>query len=156
MRLIATALLTAVALTGCGLSSKPPPPPTEVQARAHLAKVVDVVLNGDVSKICELASATCGIDLRNIDVARIPKQPPVVVGTFVMEPAQRPDGAWNGGGFGLQLCGIDGTGKPYASEMLVFEAEAGTLRSINTLYWLGAGIARGNVIAPGVNGQPAC
>ncbi len=86
-----------------------------------------------------MGSGTCRKQLRESDPAAVPSQSPVVVGTRVILPS-RVTGGWNHGGRVLELCGRDGLGRPYTSEMLVFEM-GGRLISIGTLFWLGVRIA---------------
>ena len=135
---------------------QPPPPPTEGQARGHLDRIVDIVAGGDLSTICELGSGTCAGDLRATDPALVPDAMPIVVGIEAIQPTRRSDGAWDSGGLLLQLCGIDGAGTPYFSEMLVFDAGSGDLRAINTLYWLGMRIARGSTTVGAGAPPPTC
>jgi hypothetical protein len=143
--------LLAVILLSGGCAADPPlPPASEAEARAHLASIVEIVAGGDLSGICDLGSATCPGELRESDPALVPVLPPVVVGSEAIQPRRRGDGLWDSGGLLLRLCGLDGTGKRYASEILVFRREPGEdLISINTLYWLGARIAREPTVPAG-------
>lgn len=134
--------LGAFLVAGCGLLG--PSLPSEAEARSHLARIVSVVTSGNLSALCELASATCDIDLRNIELAKVPKAGPLTVSGSVIPTTKNADGSQNVGGYLLQLCGVDGTGATYHSEMLVFR-DGDRLRAINAFYWLGATIARSPV-----------
>lgn len=151
----ALVLLATMALAGCNALFRPPAPPTDAQARTHLARIVSVAASGDLSTICELGGGNCPGELSASDPARVPVVPPVVVGTGTIQPTEIPGGGWSLGGYLLELCGIDGAGTPYTSEMLVFQ-EGDHLISINTLYWLGAGIADGDVTASVPADGPVC
>jgi hypothetical protein len=146
----ALSVLLALAALACGAPGEPAAPPSDAEAREHLATVVRLVATGDLTEVCRLASGTCPMELENMDPAGVPRLAPVVVGSETVQPTRRTDGSWDAGGLVLRLCGVDGTGAPYESEMLVFRNHDGRLISINTLYWLGAGIARG----PTVGAEP--
>lgn len=141
-RFVLGAILALV--VGCGPGAyTPPPPPTEAAALAYLDEVVRLVQSGGVESICSVGSGTCPHELRAMDPAAVPALPPRVVGTRVLAPKRNPDGTWAIGGRVISLCGVDGRGKPYSSEMLVF-SDGNRLISTNTLYWIGSGVATGD------------
>ena len=80
--------------------------------------------------------------LRDADLVAVPRTGPVVTGTRVVQPKTHPDGTWTDGGIVLEMCGLNGLGEPYDSEMLVIHWD-GRIASIGTLYWLGTRIASG-------------
>ena len=134
-------LAIATSLVACaGAPAPPPSPPSEEAARTYLDAAVSMVLAGDWARICSIGSATCDQILRKANPAAVPVAAPTVLGSRVLEPEQGPDGIWTTGGRVLELCGRDGMGQPYYSEMLVFQ-EQGRLISTATPFWLGIGIA---------------
>jgi hypothetical protein len=141
-RVLAVALLVMAA---CGNASAPQAVPTEADARTHLDSVVALVAAGEWERVCELGSGTCRQILREADPARVPASAPLVVATRVIEPAPAAEGGWWAGGRVLVLCGRDGLGEPYHSEMLVFN-DGERLISTATPYWLGIGIAESPVV----------
>jgi hypothetical protein len=150
-RRLVTVLAAAGLLAGCGIGEPPftpPPPPSEEAALRHLADVVAIVESGDISGICRLGAGTCSHDLRGARPQAVPHSGPVILGSRVIasEPAQ--GGGWHIGGVLLELCGRDGLGKRYSSQMLVYNDHRNQLVSINTLYWLGIGIATSNLVVP--------
>ena len=158
-RLPATALSVVLALltAACVVPAATPlPPPTELEARDHLAKVVQMVLGNAIENVCELGSGTCPVELRNADLAAIPAGAPVVLGTETIQPSLRQDGAWDLGGLLLKLCGRDGRDEPYYSEMLVFREAGNRLVAINALYWLGSRVARSPAVPAATFDLPAC
>lgn len=141
-RIVLGAILALV--VGCGPGAyTPPPPPTEQAALAYLDEVVRLVESGRVESICSLASGTCPLELRAMDAAAVPALPPRVIGTRVLAPKRNSDGTWAIGGRVISVCGVDGRGKPYSSEMLVF-SDGNQLISTNTLYWTGSHVATGD------------
>jgi hypothetical protein len=100
------------------------------------------VQSGGVESICSLASGTCPQELRAMDAAAVPALPPRVVGTRVLAAKRNADGTWAIGGRVISICGVDGRGKPYSSEMLVF-SDGNRLISTNTLYWTGSQVTTG-------------
>ena len=141
-RVLAAALFVVAA---CGSASAPHPVPTEAQARAYLDSVVALVTAGEWARICELSSGTCRQILRTADPVRVPATAPLVVATRVVEPSPAGDGGWSAGGRVLVLCGRDGLGERYHSEILVFN-DGERLISTATPYWLGFGIAESPVV----------
>lgn len=55
----------------------------------------------------------------------------------------------------LVICGTDGRGRPYRSEMLVFRDGSG-LRAINPIFWDNMAIATGTVNPPTATPVPGC
>lgn len=130
-------LVMAFGLIACGGVPAPPPsPPSEDSALAHLQAVIGMVASGDVESICSVGVSTCDQMLRRADPRTVPSTPPVVQGTQVLSPSLASGTAWSSGGRIIRLCGTDGLGQPYYSEMLVFE-DQGRILSVNTPYWLG-------------------
>jgi hypothetical protein len=131
-------------VVGCGRGAfTPPPPPTEAAALAYLDEVVRLVQSGGVESICSLGSGTCPHELRAMDAAAVPVLAPRVIGTRVLAPERNADGTWAIGGRVISICGVDGRGKPYSSEMLVF-SDGNRLISTNTLFWTGSYVATGD------------
>lgn len=129
----------AMLVVSCGGVAAPPAPiPSESDARAYLDRLVATVALDGAEGVCRDTQGICQQSLSRADPARVPEQPPLVIGTRVLQPGPAGDG-WSAGGRVLELCGIDGLGERYYSELLVFE-EAGRLTSIGTPYWLGIGI----------------
>lgn len=127
----------AVLVAACALpgTATPAPPPSEAATAAYLAEVVRVVLAGDLDRLCDLGGGTCRRQLREgADAA--PRTAPRVVGSIVVPPTLLSDGNWRVGGRLLQLCGLDGLGRRYYSEMLVF-ADRGRLISLEPVFWTG-------------------
>jgi hypothetical protein len=113
-------------------------------AREYLATVVGLAQRGDFEALCELGSGNCESALAEAGPENVPLQPPRVVGTRVIQPQDRGNGAWMSGGLVLILCGEDRQGRPYENEMLVFES-GGQLIAIEAVYWLTRSIADGSV-----------
>ena len=129
----------------------PPPPPSDAQARAALDRAVAYARAFDFDGLCGLSDGNCSFLLQHAGRDAVPPDPPTVYGERVLPPAQFPDGAWDGGGRVLQVCGIDGRGRPYRSEVLAF-TNGSTVTLINPVYWSGVGIQSiaGGQTAPSV------
>ena len=123
----------------------PPPPPSDAAARAALERAVAYARAFDFDGLCGLGDGNCPILLQQASRDAVPPDPPIVCGERVLQPTQLANGAWDGGGRVLQVCGIDGRGHPYRSEVLAFSTGS-TVTLINAVYWSGVGIQS---IAPG-------
>lgn len=113
------------------------------------------MLSGDLSHLCDLGGGTCKQILEKSDPATVPNTVPVVIGTRVIPHSDLPDGMWTDGGRVLMLCGRDGLGKRYYSEMLVF-LEEGRLVSTGTPFWVGMTIATDSIAEASSPPVPAC
>ena len=138
--------LAAVAFLGSQLAPRvlnsafvPPPPPADAQARAALDRAVAYARALDFDGLCSLSDGNCSIILQQAGRDAVPPDPPTVYGGRVLQPTQLANGAWDGGGRVLQVCGIDGRGNPYRSEVLAFTTGS-TVTLINPIYWSGVGI----------------
>lgn len=153
----AASVLLVILLTGCGgIGGRTPvPPPSEAEALAHLTQVEGIVRSGDLSHLCDLGGGTCQQILEKSDPATVPTTVPEVLGTRVIPHSDLPDGMWTDGGRVLMLCGRDGLGKRYYSEMLVF-FEQGRLVSTGTPYWVGMTIATDPIAASSPPTVPDC
>jgi hypothetical protein len=152
------AALVLVGLAGCGLISHndpPPPAPAVEGARELLDEVIEAGIARDFERLCANASGTCESELQGNE-ERAPNQPPEVVDVEVHQPTGG-GGSWTSGGVLFVLCGIDGLGDPYESEVLVFDGGDGRLIAGAAVYWTGTGIlfaepAQGGVT---VGGEPS-
>jgi len=125
-------LVTGVA--GCllpGAPREPAPIPTETEARALLNAAVAAAQRGDFGALCALGDANCPFILDESGRDRVPPRPPIVAGTWVLPAEGQSDG-----GLVLQVCGRDADDRPYATEILVFNAER-RLLAISPVYWSG-------------------
>ena len=131
----ALAVLAAV-LAGCvGASYTPAPIPSEAVALGMLQKIVAVVESGDLGRLCEFGSGTCRKVLDMTDPGSAPRTGPIVLGSRVIESTPSADGNyWSAGGRVLELCGRDGNGRQYYTEMLIFE-DHGRLIAKEPTFW---------------------
>jgi hypothetical protein len=152
-RLGAWALIVMLA-AACGPAAfVPPAAPTPEAAQVYLDQVVALVEGGNVASVCSMGGGTCQHSLEAADPGAIPNTPPRVVGTRVLAPNQHADGSWDVGGRVIQVCGTDGKGDPYFSELLVFY-DAGRLISTNPLFWTRTLVVTGPATAPSAPPNP--
>ena len=147
---IATAVLSAATLVGCGLlthNDPPPPAPSVEEARALLDQVIDAGIARDFERLCAMATGTCEGELDGFE-ERAPTEPPRVVDVDVHEPIGN-GGSWTSGGVLFVLCGTDGLGDAYESEVLVFDDAGRQLLATAAVYWVGT---RVGLAAPGEDG----
>jgi hypothetical protein len=114
----------------------PAPPPTRDAALGLLDAIVDAALAGDIETVCSHGVGTCAQSLRDSDPRAIPSSGPTVVASRTVAPTRSRQGGLLAGGHLLGLCGIDGLGARYYSEMLVI-SEPDRLVAVNAPFWLG-------------------
>lgn len=119
--------------------------PDTAEARRYLAEVVALVEAGRARELCALGSAVCPRFMTELDPAAVPLEAPIVLGTRTIAPERLGPDVWSMGGLVLELCGLDGTGRAYRSEMLVFREE-GRLLSTVPMYWLGLRVEEDGVV----------
>ena len=134
------AALLALAGAACTSTASPPPPPSDDAGRAFLVELFDRVTSGELGALCELGSGTCPHDLRAVEPASAPSQPPEVASSRVLAPIVASGDTWTQGGRLFEVCGSDGLGRRFRSEVLIFETGSG-LRAVNAVFWTGARIA---------------
>jgi hypothetical protein len=137
MSIVRRALLVAVAGLVAGCSAGSPPAgtiPTAEEARGLLDQLVSRARARDFEGLCALGDGNCEQSLEEAGRDAIPPRPPTIVGTSIIPTSTTAEGQRSFGGVVLVLCGIDGHGEHYDSEMLVFHGGNG-LRAINPIYW---------------------
>jgi len=139
---LAAALLLVLAVAAC-LSAGPPAGtiPTVEEAQGHLDEIVRLARAGDFEALCALGDANCENSLEFAGRDAVPPDPPRIIATRTV-PTTVSNGLQSRGGIVFVLCGVDGRGEPYDSEMLVFHDGNG-LRAINPVYWGRTRIASG-------------
>jgi len=116
--------------------------PAESEARSLLARIVAAAQGGDFAELCSFGDPSCADTLEGAGRDAVPPLPPTVAGTRVITTT-----ANRYGGLVLQLCGIDGRGQRYATEMLVLRS-AGGLKAIQPVFWSGMRIATDDEAGP--------
>jgi hypothetical protein len=115
--------------------------PSVEQAERHLDEIVRLARAGDFDAMCALGDGNCEGMLEMAGRDAVPPDPPKVIGRRTV-PSTSANGQQSFGGIVLVVCGIDGRGRAYDSEVLVFNDGNG-LRAINPVYWSRTRIASG-------------
>ena len=115
--------------------------PTVEEARGFLDRVVELAQAGDFEGLCAIGDGNCKSHLEDAGRDAVPPGPPSIVRTGTV-PTTTSGGQTSLGGIVFVLCGVDGHGDHYDSEMLVFHDGSG-LRAINPIYWGRTRIADG-------------
>lgn len=151
----------AVAIAGIVLVAACTTPPQAVgapsvqAARQHLDKIIAVVESGDITHICDLGGPTCPDVLTGLAWERLPSSPPTVVDTTTLQPVDQLDGTTSGAGVLITLCGLDGPGQSYRSNMLIY-FDQGRLVATEPIYWTGFQIAMSPVVGAPSPSPAAC
>jgi hypothetical protein len=110
-------------------------PPTLAEAQAFLVEIVALAQRGDFEVLCDMSGdGNCERKLDEAGRDRVPPDGPTIKSVRIV-PTTKSGDQTSLGGLVLVMCGIDGLGSPYASEMLVFRDGSATLRAINPIYW---------------------
>lgn len=124
-------------------------PVREADARRYLERMVAAAQDRDFEALCNL-NGSVGNCRRMLDTGcdpssappaisckdTVPEQPPTVVAT-------RSSPGDDYAGRILVVRGVDGVGKPYETEVLVFRENRRSVKAINAVYWSGAAIIEG-------------
>jgi hypothetical protein len=142
------AMAAALLLAGCGVLDvdRPfPPPPTEPEARSFLDRVVAASRTGDMAAMCRVAGGGMCAEIAEQagGADGVPGEAPLIAGVRSIAPTGTTNGG-SPGGWLLVLCGTDGFGNPYRTEMLVSRAPDGRLYAVNAVYWAGFKLAVSN------------
>jgi hypothetical protein len=133
-RLIFFSTAALLILSACSVAGLAP---TDDEASGVLDRLVALAAAGDFDGLCSIGDLNCTQTLADVGVESAPSERPNVLRTRVID-ADPAIGAV--GGRVLTLCGIDGLGQEYQSEVLVFR-DGATLRVINPIFWSGTSIA---------------
>ena len=129
--------------------------PSEAQALQHLESIIALVQTGDVSRICDYGGPTCAMSIDRLDPQAVPHGRPTIMSIRTIEPVDHGDGTWSNGLVLIELCGIDGLGKPYQAGMQVYW-DRGRIVATEPAYWLGIGFATDPVVGPPTDEPGAC
>lgn len=121
-------------------------PVSEADARRYLDRMVTAAQARDFEALCDL-NGSFGNCRRMLDTACDPSTAPPTISCKDTVPEQSPTVATTrsspGDGYAgriLVVRGVDGTGKPYETEVLVFRENRRSLKATNSVYWSGATI----------------
>jgi len=134
------ALLTLVLFAACGggSSSGPARPVSQVEARSILGEMTRYATANDLNGLCGKTVSPEACQARWSaagEWASIPSQEPEVVETFVPPAARLASLDATQDARVLVIKGIDGQGREYRTEFLVFRAKTGETLIENPVYW---------------------
>lgn len=127
-------LLLAGLVGACG-SPAPSGAPSLNDAEQQLAKLFALAKAGAFTQLCAIGDGNCQRTLDDVGVTSAPTSSPVILSTRLISPSGN-----SMGGRVLEVCGTDGSGHTYRSEILVFW-DGASLRTINPVFWSGTKIA---------------
>jgi hypothetical protein len=136
-------LVLAVLQAGCsgaGNTFAPVSPPAESEARKFVDQIVQLALNRDFDGLCALGSPECRFILSG-QTDNVPTSRPMVANVVIVLSERTSSDTWTPGGVLFSLCGFDGKGTPYRSQMLVSENPWGPgLMAMEPVFWTGLSI----------------
>lgn len=155
MRRRLTAVALAMVAAACSAQPEPAGPPSAAEALQHLEAVIALVQSGDASRVCDFGGPTCSMSIDHMDPNAVPRARPVIMSIRTLQPLDHGNGTWSNGGVLIELCGLDGLGKPYQSDMLVYRSR-GRVVSTEPAYWLGIQIISDPVVGAPARPPEAC
>ena len=151
MKLIAVfAGLLALGIIGFGLfralsgeETRPPESITVEEATVLFEEAYEASLELDIESLCDLGGSqlSCqGAWRTNGEWAAVPDEQPTVVYTRTLPDQKRDNGSVYRGGRLLKVSGVDGLGRSFVTDFLVFDEGGGRLVALNPVYWTGVKI----------------
>ena len=131
--------MVAIVLAAMGCNGIAVVPSLE-EATAMLGRLASYAQAGDFDGLCAVGDGNCRRALNQVGETSAPDEPPTVLGSRVVD-ADPAVGSFPGRVLGL--CGLDGNGRVYRSEILVFRDAGGSLRVVNPVFWNNTSIAGG-------------
>ena len=129
-------------------------PVSDGQARRYLGRMVAAAQAKDFEALCGL-NGSVGNCRRMLDTACDPSTAPPAISCKETVPTDPPTvvATRNSPGDGyagriLVVRGVDGAGKPYETEILVFRENRRNLKAVNSVYWSGATIVENEQDTP--------
>jgi hypothetical protein len=119
---------------------------SEALARRYLDRMVAAAQARDFEALCDLNGAVLNCE-RTLDTACDPSTAPPAISCKDTVPPEPPEviATRNSPGDGyagriLVVRGLDGAGRPYETEVLVFRENRRNVKAINSVYWSGANV----------------
>lgn len=135
MCLLILAMLPTACI-GAGSAYVPPTPPPESAARDLVNQAVSLALKHDFDQLCAIGTPACKLVLSATGTDTVPSVPPEIVSVTTVPNKETSPGWWTTGGVLFMLCGLDGKGQPYHSQLLVFDSQRGSgLVALEPVFW---------------------
>jgi hypothetical protein len=139
-------IIGVLTLPGCSvfaeqpLHVRDPATITEAEARAVLQQAEAYARSGDIHSLCamyELASLRCERQIKELGgLGSVPQVSPIITKQHII-----PNQDNFVGGRLLVVEGHDNAGKPYRTDVLIFDGGGGKLVPLEPVYWSGMGFA---------------
>lgn len=122
------------------------PPVTETEARRYLDRIVTAAQQRDFDALCHLngAQSNCRRQLELAGRDAVPQEPPTIVAGRYSPKGDTEDTP----GYILVVTGIDGLGRPYRTEVMVFRENRYSFKAINAVYWSNYKVIEDNTVQP--------
>ncbi|HEX5467017.1 MAG TPA: hypothetical protein VFW92_10140 [Candidatus Limnocylindrales bacterium] len=137
---IIVATFVAVACSGVGGPTNGDIP-SRAEAEGFLDRLVTTAQAGQWDAFCGMGDGYCEARLTQIGRSSVPMASPIIIDDSII-PTSPVDGGRSIGGRRLTVCGLDGSGHAYRSDVLVFR-DGSSLRAINPVYWDGTSVSSG-------------
>jgi hypothetical protein len=140
LRVACSLLSLGLAVAACAgpKAYAPATPPSETDSRTLVHQVIDLALARRFDQLCALGTPQCTNVLLSTGTDTVPSDSPTIVAVTTVPNKETSPGTWTPGGILFSLCGLDGKGAPYHSQLLVSENPSGTgLMAMEPVFWGG-------------------
>lgn len=120
--------------------------PSRAETEAFVGDIVELARAQDFEALCARGGGNCEHILETAGRDAVPSEPPLIVSVVEVPTRPRADGSSQLGGQVVTVCGVDRHGRPYRTEMLVFDSGDG-VKAIEPVYWSGISLADGSTTA---------
>jgi hypothetical protein len=145
---VALGLLMVTGAIACASPTRAPESITEEEASAVLEAAHVSSLEQDLESLCGLGGSvlSCQSAWQNMgEWAAVPAAPPIVTSTRILPDLELSNGSTSRGGRVLVVDGIDGLGREFSTDFLLFDGGGGNLVALNPVYWSGMNVGRQGV-----------
>lgn len=108
-----------------------------------LQGAIDATAQNDIEALCELGGSELSCQNAWQNTGEWPAAPgvqPVVVNSRILPEQQQDNGNVSRGGLILEVQGVDGLGRAFNTDFLVFDEGGGMLVALNPVYWTGTSV----------------
>ena len=141
--LMFAALMVAAISCSSASETRAPESITIEQATTLLDRAYEASTEHDIESLCKLGGSILSCENAWLNTGEWPAAPdarPAVVSSRILPDQQQDNGNVSRGGRLLEVEGVDGLGRAFSTDFLVFDEGGGKLVALNPVYWTGVSV----------------